>query len=67
LTRPFLQDNDIKAVEIGISAEKDSILFYYEMRDNVPQRVTPLINRIIAEEKSHLRQLSEIKKILSAS
>jgi rubrerythrin len=60
-------DNDIKAVEIGISAEKDSILFYYEMRDNVPQRVTPLINRIIAEEKSHLRQLSEIKKILSAS
>ena len=60
-------DSDVKAVELGISAEKDSILFYYEMRDNIPQRTVPMINRIIAEEKSHLQQLSEIKKKLSSS
>lgn len=60
-------DSDIKAIELGISAEKDSILFYYEMKDNIPQRIVPLINRIIAEEKSHLQQLSEIKKKLSGS
>lgn len=60
-------DSDIKAVELGISAEKDSILFYYEMKDIMPPPALPRINRIIAEEKSHLRQLSEIKHKLTAS
>ena len=60
-------DSDIQAVELGISAEKDSILFYYEMRDIMPPPALPLIDRVIAEEKSHLRQLSEIKKSLTAS
>ena len=60
-------DSDIKAVELGISAEKDSILFYYQMRELMPQPALPLMNRIIAEEKSHLRQLSEIKKRLMTS
>jgi rubrerythrin len=58
-------DNDIKAIELGISAEKDSLLFYYEMRENMPKRTVPVLNRIIAEEKSYLQQLSEIKKRLS--
>ena len=58
-------DSDIQALELGINAEKDSILFYYQMRDIMPQPVLPMINRIIAEEKSHLRQLSEIKKRLT--
>jgi rubrerythrin len=57
-------DSDLKAIELGISAEKDSILFYYEMKENIPQRDIPAIDRIIAEEKSHLRQLSGIKKML---
>jgi rubrerythrin len=60
-------DSDIKAIEIGINAEKDSLLFYYEMKENMPQRSIPVLNRIIAEEKSHLQQLSEIKKRLSGS
>ena len=60
-------DSDVKAIELGISAEKDSLLFYYEMKDNMPQRTVPLVNRIIAEEKSHLQQLSEIKKKLAGS
>lgn len=59
-------DSDIKAVELGISAEKDSILFYYQMRDIMPRPALPLMNRIIAEEKSHLWQLTEIKKELAA-
>ena len=58
-------DNDIKALELGISAEKDSILFYYEMKDVMPKQALPTINRVIAEEKSHLRQLSEIKRRLA--
>ena len=60
-------DSDIQAVELGISAEKDSILFYYEMRDIMPRQALPMINRIITEEKSHLRQLSEVKKRLAGA
>jgi len=60
-------DSDIKALELGISAEKDSILFYYEMRDVMPRSALPVINRIIAEEKSHLQQLADIKKKLADS
>jgi len=60
-------DSDIKAIELGISAEKDSILFYYEMKDNITRRTAPVMDRIIAEEKLHLKQLSEIKKRLAAS
>ena len=56
---------DIEAIELAISAEKDSILFYYEMKDIMPQRAQPTVNKIIAEEKAHLRQLSELKKKLA--
>jgi rubrerythrin len=60
-------DSDIEAVELGISAEKDSILFYYEMRDIMPRQALPMMNRIITEEKSHLRQLSEVKQKLAGA
>jgi len=58
--------SDIEAMELAIGAEKDSILFYHEMRDIMPQRARPTVNKIIAEEKSHLRQLTELKKKLAA-
>ncbi len=60
-------DSEIEAVELAIRAEKDSILFYYEMRDIMPQRAHPTVEKIIAEEKSHLRQLSGLKKQLATS
>lgn len=60
-------DSDIKALELGMRAEKDSILFYYEMKDVMPRRTVTMLDRIIAQEKSHLQQLSEIKKKLAAS
>ncbi len=59
-------DSDIEALELAIGAEKDSILFYYEMKDIMPKRVQPTVDKIITEEKSHLRQLSELKKNLAA-
>jgi rubrerythrin len=58
-------EGDIAAMELAIGAEKDSILFYYEMRDIMPQRAQATVNKIIAEEKSHLRQLSKLKKELA--
>jgi len=56
--------SDIEAIELGISAEKDSILFYYEMKEIMPKRAQLTVNKILAEEKSHLRLLSELKKKL---
>lgn len=58
-------ESDIEAMELAIGAEKDSILFYYGMRDIMPQGAQPTVNKIITEEKSHLRQLSELKKKLT--
>ena len=58
--------SDIEALELAIGAERDSILFYYEMQEIMPQQARPMVKRIIAEEKSHLRQLSELKKRLAS-
>jgi rubrerythrin len=58
-------ESDTAALELAIMAEKDSILFYYEMKEVMPQRAQTTVNKIIAEEKSHLRQLSELKKKLT--
>ena len=58
-------DSDITALELAIVAEKDSILFYYGMKEIMPQREQPTVNKIITEEKSHLRQLSELKEKLA--
>lgn len=59
--------SDIEALELAIGAERDSILFYYEIREVIPQQAHSAVNKIITEEKSHLRQLSELKKKLAAS
>ena len=60
-------DSDIEALELAIGLEKDSILFYYQMKDLVPPRVEATLDRIISEEKSHLRDLAGIKKQLTPS
>jgi rubrerythrin len=47
-----------------MGAEKDSILFYVEVRDMVRRSERKVVGEIIEEEKSRLRQLMEIKKNL---
>lgn len=54
-------DSDVQALEVGIGAEKDSILFYEQLRDVVAGDASDDVNRIISEEKAHLRTLVEIK------
>lgn len=55
-------DSDVKALELAIGAEKDAILFYYTMKEIMSRRAQSMVDKIIAEEKSHLRQLSELKR-----
>jgi len=57
-------DTDKEAVEVGIGAEKDSILFYEQLKDIVAGDAAGDIGRIISEEKEHLRKLAEIKSLL---
>lgn len=50
------------ALKAGITAEKESILFYMELRALVPDADKVVVDRIIGEEKRHLRRLSEYKE-----
>jgi rubrerythrin len=54
-----------EAVDIGIQAEKDSILFYIELQNLVRERDSKVVLKILDEEKNHLRQLSDLKKGLT--
>ena len=54
--------NEIEALNTGIQAEKDSILFYMELQNLVRERDCKVVLNIVDEEKKHLRQLSELKK-----
>jgi rubrerythrin len=56
--------NEIEAVDTGIQAEKDSILFYMELQNQVRERDRELVLTVLDEEKNHLRQLWELKKKL---
>ena len=59
-------DTDSRALEVGISAEKDSILFYQALKDIMPPAAANLLDNILTEEKTHLIHLSEIKKQLDS-
>ena len=52
--------NEIEALDTGIQAEKDSILFYMELQNLVRERDRKVVLKILDEEKNHLRQLSEL-------
>jgi len=52
----------ITAIEFGIRRELDSILYYQEMKNFVPEYQYNLIDEVIEEERKHFLKLSEIKK-----
>ena len=57
--------SDAEAINIGLEAEKNSILFYSVMRDLVPERDREVVDRIIEEEKRHVVHLSHLKAKLN--
>jgi rubrerythrin len=60
-------DSDVKALEVGIRAEKDSILFYEALKERLPQHAASIIETIVSDEKSHLQKLTLIKKQLETT
>ena len=55
-------EDEIGAIHIAISFEKDNILYFQEIRDLVEEDEKEIINKLINEEKGHIMKLLEIKK-----
>ncbi len=53
--------SDAEGIDFGIRAEKDSILFYTELQDLVRRADAKVIGKIIEEERSHLKRLSDVE------
>ena len=56
--------NEKEALDLGIDAEKYSIIFYEGMKKLVPGEDNKIIDVVISEEKDHLKQLVELKAVL---
>ena len=56
--------SDMKALDLAIGFEKDSILLFHEMKNLVPEHGYPLINGLIDQEREHLRKLSTLRATL---
>ncbi|MFH1640761.1 MAG: ferritin family protein [Candidatus Omnitrophota bacterium] len=54
--------SDKEAIDMGIGFEKDSIIFYEGMKKTVPEFDHKILDELIAQEESHLKQLSDMKK-----
>ncbi|MFC1508065.1 ferritin family protein [Candidatus Omnitrophota bacterium] len=51
-----------EAIKLGIGFEKDSILFYQEMKKFVLTSEQSIIEELLEEEKKHLKMLLELDK-----
>lgn len=56
--------SEAEALDVGIWAEKDSILFYTEMQNLVKPADHQVILDIINQERGHLNQLTQLKNTL---
>jgi rubrerythrin len=54
-----LQD-EREALRMALGFEKDTLLFFYDLRDLLTEGDRELVNRIIQEEKRHARRLASL-------
>jgi len=47
-----------EALRMAIDFEKDTLLFFYDLRDKVAAAKRDVIEKVVAEEKSHIRRLA---------
>ena len=53
--------SDLKAVELGMGFEKDSIIFYTGMKRVVPEYDHKILDELILQEQNHLAQLMKVR------
>jgi len=57
--------DDASAIRYALGFEKDTILFFYELRSIVRDKDQAVIDELIEEERGHIRQLNELLKAVS--
>lgn len=67
LAKVLLEDLrcDLDALAYGVFIEKESIFAYITLKDHVPPKDLPVVDRIIEEERRHLIQLTALIAELS--
>ena len=53
--------DEMEAINFAILFEKDTIVFFYGFLDFVKEKTRDIVMRLVEEEKSHIKQLYEIK------
>ena len=53
-----------EAIDIGIQAEKDSVIFYEGLKKVVPEDGHKVVDEVIAQEEGHLKQLQDLKETI---
>jgi rubrerythrin len=46
------------AINMAIGFEKETLLFFYDLRDRIPDKDRPFVEKIVDEEKRHIRRLA---------
>jgi rubrerythrin len=49
-----------EAVRMAMGFEKETLLFFYDLRDAVRGEHREFVDKIVAEEKTHLRRLADM-------
>lgn len=49
-----------EAVRMAMSFEKETLLFFYDLRDTIPASERSFVEKIVAEEKSHIQRLANV-------
>ena len=52
--------NEQEAARMAMAFEKETLLFFYDLRDRVPAADRAVIDKVVAEEKTHIARLAEI-------
>jgi len=45
------------AIKMAIGFEKETLLFFYDLRERIPEADRPVVAKIVDEEKRHIRRL----------
>jgi len=55
-------ESDAEAIEYAIKFERDTLLFFYQLRDLIKPGARDAVEEIIKEEKGHVKRLADMKK-----
>ena len=56
--------SDKETIGFALNFEKDTLLYFYQVRELVKAADRPVVDKIINEEKEHIRKLADVKKNL---